>query len=102
MPSASSCSASSPSSPAEAQMKRAPKRPFADEAAASDAVRGFPVRRRIETLALVFFRDAQADSEIDELEGDERHHAGPEDRQADCLRLNPELLGDRGVARRAG
>jgi hypothetical protein len=39
------------------------------------------VRRDVQTFALVFFRDAQADGQVDDLVGDQGHHARPDDGQ---------------------
>ena len=55
--------------------------------------------RDVQPFALVFFRDTQADGQVADLVRDERDDAGPEDRDADGLGLDPQL-GD--VARVLG
>ena len=53
------------------------------------------VRRDVEPLALFFFRDAQTDCQIDDLEGDIGDYRRPYQRCQHGLRLDPQLAGDR-------
>ena len=46
----------------------------------------------VQTLALFFFGHAQADDHVDDLVGDQRDHAGPDDGQPDRLGLDDELV----------
>ena len=63
------------------------------------AVRGLAVRGDVQAFALLFFGDAQADRQVDDLVGDERDHAGPDHRHSHRLGLDPELVADRRSSR---
>src|SRR5215471_159565 len=61
-------------------------------------VRGLAVRVDVQTLALFFLGDAQAHEQIRDLARDEGHDRGPDEYQANGLRLDPELRHDSRVA----
>src|SRR5205823_13479361 len=58
-------------------------------------VSGFAVFVDIETFAFNFFGDAQPDDDVSDLEGNKRHHCGPDDCQTHGLGLNQELIPNR-------
>ena len=53
----------------------------------------FAVQRQVEALAFVFFVDAQADHQVDDLEDRRRGDGAPKDGEEDALALNPQLAG---------
>src|SRR5450830_185673 len=61
---------------------------------ASTVVSRFAVRGDVQTFALVFFADAQANGQVDHLVGHERDHARPDHGDQDSLGLDPDLGSD--------
>ena len=59
------------------------------------AVGAFAVRGNVETFALVFFADAQTDGPVNQLVGNQRHHARPDNGQQHGLELDPDLVHHR-------
>src|SRR5262245_9953740 len=81
-----------------AKKERAPGGALEEHAAAGTnflcAVRRLAVRGHVEPLALLILGYAQADRQVDHLVRDRRDDAGPQDRDADRLRLRPDLRAD--------
>src|SRR5664279_2647471 len=68
----------------------------------SAVVSRLAVRRDVEPFALVLLGDAQADRHVDDLVGDQRDDAGPDDGDDHRLELDPDLVEDADGADRRG
>ena len=78
---------------AGAAMKKGPPAggPWQRSRADQLLIRRLAVRGDVQTLALLVFRHAQADHQVDDLVGDQRDHARPDDGQQHALELDPHL-----------
>src|SRR5471030_1538921 len=65
-----------------------------DQIGRSGMVSGLAMAGDVQAFAFLFFRYAQTDHDVDQLIGNERDHAGPDDRGADGFRLDLDLVED--------